>query len=247
VASAHHIRSRRHFSRDITNRPIKYATSVPLNCHFVVLYPKALQSSGPLNRRHAQSHLARVLTHVTYHHPTPAEAVLIRFATAICDHQAYITRGSTRTHARERERARTKRTMQIVHVTAPLTLHIHDSDNNPASTFYLQGPTITCKTLNLHTNPSSPRSYVPTDHRQMKGPLYSLPRTHCPFTLSLSLQNSYMHPTNDRPFRFSSGVHVEQTVACTLQACVAPWLVLTTCGRALRFLLGKVPTIKSMM
>ena len=60
-----------------------------LNCHSVVfVYPKALQSSGPLNnRRHAQSHpRARVLTHVTYH-PTPAEAAavaaaaLIRFAT----------------------------------------------------------------------------------------------------------------------------------------------------------------------
>jgi hypothetical protein len=90
-------------SRDITNR----SSNVPqvhtaLSCHFVVLYPKALQSSGPLNRRYAQSDLARVLTHVTYHHPTPAAAVLIRLATAICDHQAYVT-GSTRTRASARE------------------------------------------------------------------------------------------------------------------------------------------------
>lgn len=135
----HIIFDRRCPARDITNR----SSNVPqvhtaLNCHFVVLCPKALQSSGPLNRRHAQSDLARVLTHVTYHHPTPAEAaaaVLIRLATAICDHRAYVTRGSTRTHACERERARTKRPMQIVHVTAPLTVHTHDSDNNPAQNF----------------------------------------------------------------------------------------------------------------
>lgn len=59
-----------------------------LNCHFVVGYPKALQSSGPLDRRHAQSHpssRARALAHVTCHARPAEAAVLIRFATAICD------------------------------------------------------------------------------------------------------------------------------------------------------------------
>jgi hypothetical protein len=128
-----------------------------LSCHFVVLYPKALQSSGPLNRRYAQSDLARVLTHVTYYHPTPAEAaaaVLIRLATAICDHQAYVTRGSTRTHARERERARTKRPMQIVHVTAPLTVHTFTTQtDNPTQPKTIASSTSHLRSHNHMQNP----------------------------------------------------------------------------------------------
>jgi hypothetical protein len=106
-----------HLSRDITNRSSNMPQSATtLNCHFVVVYPKALHSSGPLSRRHAQSHSARVLAHVTYY-PRPAEAaaaaaVLIRLATAICDHQAYV-RGSIRTRAR----ARANQASNLVHVT----------------------------------------------------------------------------------------------------------------------------------
>jgi hypothetical protein len=204
-------------------------SATTLNCHFVVVYPKALHSSGPLSRRHAQSHSARVLAHVTYY-PRPAEAaaaaaVLIRLATAICDHQAYV-RGSIRTRAR----ARANQASNLVHVT---TLERSRSRlrNNPRQDI---------ASSSTSTSHSGSHNHMRKNEPQPLHESFPSPRLVCTFLPTVSRSNevpsvadSHCPPpcTPQRPavsvaFTLSRRSHA----SCT-HGCAMAWL--TTYGRAL--------------